>query len=162
LGRVGADDVDVKLGQGAGKLHHTSGPAGRALVVHSEDAVLVAVEGHGLAVALEIGAGRGEVVECRFAPHEAQLHQPPGGVVDVDQDRAARTAVLEPGVLATIDLHELAQTFAPVARLMRRPDPLAPGDPDAGADQPSPQRFLGHPEIVQLEELLARQRAKSA
>ncbi len=80
------------------------------------------------------------------------------GVVDVDQERAARTAVLEPGVLATIDLHELAQAFAPVAWLMRRPDPLAPGDPDAGTDQPSPQRFPGHLEIVQLEKLLARQR----
>ena len=82
----------------------------------------------------------------------------PGGVVDVDQERAARTAVLEPGVLATIDLHELAQAFAPVAWLMRRPDPLAPGDPDAGTDQPSPQRFPGHLEIVQPEKLLARQR----
>src|SRR5882672_9114919 len=60
-------------------------PARRALVVDAEDAMPVAVEGHRLAVALKIGAGRGEVVECRFAPHEAQPQQPPGGVVDVDQ-----------------------------------------------------------------------------
>src|SRR5260370_4242336 len=41
---------------------------------------------------------------------------------------------------------------------MRRPDPLAPRDPDVGADQPGPQRFLGHTEIVQLEQLRARRR----
>src|SRR5438445_12739536 len=41
---------------------------------------------------------------------------------------------------------------------MRHPDSLSPRDPDAGADQPDPQRFLGDQEIVQLEELLAGQR----
>ena len=123
---VGADDVDVELGQGAAKLRHTPGPAPRALVVHAEDAVLVAVEGHRLAVALKIRAGRGEVVERGLALQEAQLHQPTGRVVDVDQERAAPTAVLEPGVLAPIDLYQLAEALAPVARLMRRPDPLAP------------------------------------
>src|SRR5882762_7172384 len=118
----------------------------------------VAVEGHRLAVALKISAGRGEVVERRFALHEAQLHQATGRVVDVNQQRAARTALLEPGVLAAVDLNQFAEALAPVARLMRHPDSLSPRDPDASADQPDPQRFLGDPEIVQFEELLAGQR----
>src|SRR6267378_1354221 len=118
----------------------------------------VAVEGHRLAVALKISAGRGEVVERRFALHEAQLHQATGRVVDVNQQRAAGTALLEPGVLGAVDLNQFAEALAPVARLMRHPDSLSPRDPDASADQPDPQRFLGDPEIVQLEELLAGQR----
>src|SRR5882672_5477776 len=41
---------------------------------------------------------------------------------------------------------------------MRCPRPLAPRNPNAGADEPRPQRLLGHSESVQLEELLASQR----
>src|SRR5260370_9930652 len=84
-GECRADDLDVELGQGAPELRHTAGPARRALVVHAEDAVLVAVEGHRLAVSPEIPAGRREVVECGLDLDEAQLHQAPGGVVDVNQ-----------------------------------------------------------------------------
>src|SRR6266478_3694057 len=155
LRRIRADDVDVELGQGAPELRDAPGPARRALVVHAEDAVLVAVEGHRLAVARKIPAGRREVVERRFALHEAQLHHAPGGVVHVDQQGAARPAALEPGVLAPVDLHQLAEALAPVPRLVRRPRLLTPGNPDAGADEPRPERLPGYSDIVQLEELLA-------
>jgi hypothetical protein len=47
-----------------------------------------------------------------------QLHQPAGGVVDEHQQRAHRSPVLEPGVVAAIDLDELAQAGSPVARLV--------------------------------------------
>src|SRR5258708_37981997 len=145
LRRVRADDVDVELGQGAAKLRDALGPTRRAIVVDPEDAVLVAVEGHRLAVALEVRVGRGEVVERRFALHEAQLHQATGRVVDVHQERAARSPVLEPGVLAPIDLHELTKALAAVPRLMRRQRLLAPRNPGAGADEPRPQRLPSAP-----------------
>src|SRR4051812_31912600 len=67
LRRVRADDVDFELGQGEPELRHALGPARRAFVVDAEDAVLVAAEGHRLAVALEICAGRCEVVERGLA-----------------------------------------------------------------------------------------------
>jgi hypothetical protein len=64
------------------------GPTGCAVVVDAENAVLVAVERDRLAVALQVRAGRREVVERGLDLDEAQLHQPPGGVVDVNQERA--------------------------------------------------------------------------
>ena len=57
-----------------------------------EDAVLVAVERHRLAVVAQIRQRRREVVEGRLRLREAQLHQPPGGVVDVDQQAASSPA----------------------------------------------------------------------
>jgi predicted ATPase len=50
-------------------------------------------------VRLEVLAGRLEIVEGRFRLDELQMHQAAGGVVDVDQQGALRTAVLEPPVL---------------------------------------------------------------
>ena len=65
LRAVGTDDVDVQRQQRAAELGH-SVTAGSVLAVHPEDAVLVAVEHHRLAVLLQIGAGRPEVIKRRF------------------------------------------------------------------------------------------------
>jgi hypothetical protein len=51
---------------------------------------------------------------CRVA-----AKQPAGGIVHESQQRAHRAAVLEPGVFRTVDLHQFAQTVAPLARLVR-------------------------------------------
>ncbi len=64
--------------------------AHRVLGVHPENAVLVAVKRHWLAVRLQIGAGRAEVIERRFRRNEPQLHQPARRVVDECQQRARR------------------------------------------------------------------------
>src|SRR6266849_2772207 len=79
--------------------------AGSVLAVHPEDAVLVAVERDRLAVLLQIGAGRPEVVKRRFRGDEPQLHQPAGRVIHKSQHRARRAAILEPGVLRAVDLY---------------------------------------------------------
>jgi hypothetical protein len=47
-------------------------------------------------------------------------------VVDIDEQRALRTAVLKPPVMLTIDLHQLAKAIAPAARLMQLPFMFAP------------------------------------
>src|SRR5215469_10666974 len=62
LRAVGTDDVDVQRQQRATELRHTI-TTGSILAVHPEDAVLVAVERHWLAVLLQIGAGRPEVIK---------------------------------------------------------------------------------------------------
>jgi hypothetical protein len=42
-----------------------------------------------------------------------QMHQPAGRVVDKHQQSALRSAVLEPPMLAAIDLHQFANALAP-------------------------------------------------
>jgi hypothetical protein len=96
--------------------------AGSALdgpgAVDPKDAVLVAVERYRFAMRLEIRAGRLEVVEGRFCLDELQMHQAAGGVVDIDEQRALRTAVLEPPMLGAVDLHQFTQTITPRPRLV--------------------------------------------
>src|SRR6266852_8621341 len=119
LRAVGTDDVDVQRQQRATELGHTVA-AGSLLAVHPEDAVLVTVERHRLAMLLQMGAGCPEVIKRRFRNDEPQLHQPARRIIHESQQRARRAAILEPGVLRAVDLHQFAQAIAPPARLMRR------------------------------------------
>ena len=87
-----------------------------------------------------------------------QLHQPAGRVVDEDEQRARRAAVFEPGVVAAIDLDELAQAGAAVARLVDRGSALAARLPQAGGRHQRPHGLLGQDQAVALAQLLAGQR----
>src|SRR5439155_4012610 len=69
-----------------------------------KDAQPIAVEGHRLPVTLEVAAGGAEVIEGRLGLREAEFHHAAGRVVDVHEQRAARTAVLEPRMLGAVDL----------------------------------------------------------
>jgi hypothetical protein len=80
--------------------------------------------------------------------------QSEGSVVNVDQERAIRPAVLEPGVLAAVYLDQLAQTFAPVPGLMRFGDLLVTRQPDVRCHHPLSERLLGHLDAVDLAQLL--------
>src|SRR5271154_6418979 len=102
-----SDDVDVQRQQRATELGHAVAP-GSLLAVHPEDAVLVAVERHRLAMRLQIAAGRPEVIKRRFRGDEPQLHQPARRVIHKSQQRAWRAAILKPGVLRALALHQLA------------------------------------------------------
>src|SRR6266550_4383143 len=99
--------------------------ADRILAVDPEHTVLVGIERHRLAVTLQIGSGRRKIVEGALALDKLQMHQPTGGVVDVDEQGTARPATLEPPVLRPVDLDQLAQTIAAVPRLMNRLQPGA-------------------------------------
>jgi hypothetical protein len=81
--------------------------------------VLVAVEGHWLAVVLQVRRRRSEVVEGRLRRDEKELHESAGGVVDVHEQGALGAAVLEPRVRRTVDLNELAEAVAAFPRLVR-------------------------------------------
>jgi hypothetical protein len=90
----------------------------------------------------------------RFGRDEPELHRAAGGVVDVDEQRARRAEILELWVLAAVDLDELAEADAPVARLVGLADPLAARRPQAGDDEPLAERLAADPDVVQLEQLL--------
>jgi hypothetical protein len=156
LGTVGVEDVDVQLVQGAAELRET-GAAGGTGLVDAEDRVLVAVEGHRLAVVLQVAASRVEVVEGRLRIDETQLHEPPGGVVHVDQERALRPAALEPGVLGAVDLHQFTEAVAPVPRLMAMLGPLLAASPEARLHPPEPERFPRQLQLMLLGQLLGDQ-----
>src|SRR5450631_947520 len=96
--------VDVELGKRACELRRAF-TAFRLFGVDAEDAGLVAVERDGTAVLLEVTAGRLEVVEGRLGLDEQEPHQATGRVVDVDEQDAARSPVLEPLVVASVDLN---------------------------------------------------------
>src|SRR5204863_6150954 len=141
----------------ATELGHAVAP-GSLLAVHPEDAMLVAVECYRLAMRLQIGAGRPEVIKCRFRADEPQLHQPAGRIVHKSQQRAWRAAILEPGVLRAVDLHQLAQAIAPPARLMRRRETMPTVLPQPIGDHPTAQSLPRHRTAVMLCQLLRRQR----
>src|SRR5204863_9767235 len=137
--------------------------AGSLLAVHPEDAVLVTIERHRLAMRLQIGAGRPEVIKRRFRGDEPQLQQPARRVIDKSQQRAWRAAILEPGVLRTVELHQLAQAIAPPARLMWRRQTMPTVLPQPIRNHPTAQRLARHRAAVMLRQLLRRQaRAKIA
>src|SRR5258707_7584890 len=99
--------------------------ADRILLVDPEYAVLVGVERHRLAMALQISSRRRKIIEGALALDKLQMHQPAGGIVDVDEQGAARPAALEPPVVRPVDLDQLAPTIAPVPRLVDRLQPGA-------------------------------------
>ena len=75
-----------------------------------------------------------------FRGHEAQLHEPAGSIVDEDEQRAGLGAVLEPAMLAAVDLDQLAQGLAAQPGLMEA-SALLPGEPQARLDHPRAQRL---------------------
>ena len=105
-------------------------------MIDPEHPVLVAVERHRLAPGLQIGAGRLEIGESRFALDKLQMHQPAGCIVDKHQQRALRPAILEPPMLAAVDLHQFADALAPVTGLMNLLAPLLAVSPNPGLDHP--------------------------
>ena len=89
---------------------------------------------------LEIAAERLEVAESALGLDEAELHQPSRRIIDEDEQGARSGPVLEPAVLAAVDLHEFAEMLAPQPRLVQRP-PLPAGPPQPGFEHPAPQRL---------------------
>src|SRR5258707_8969281 len=125
------------------KLGHAV-TAQRAGLVDAEDAVLVTVERHRFAPGLQIGAGGMEICKepapglnrGRLAFDKLEMHQPARRIVDKHQQRALWAAVLEPPVLAPVDLHQFADALAPVAWLVDTLAPLLAVGPNPGRDQP--------------------------
>ena len=157
-------DIDVQLGQRPAELGHALAALGVGFG-NAEDGVLVGVERDRTAVHFQVGAQCCEIGSCALARDEVELHQPPRGVVrvrtracDVDehQQRARITAVLEPAVLAAVDLHQFAELLAAQPRLVKAPALLA-RQPQAGLRHPGAQRLARHRQPVPLRQHLRGQ-----
>lgn len=156
LARVRAQDLDLKLGQGAAELRHAVAALG-VLLGHAKDGVLVGVEGNRPSMGRKVALQRLEVRERALGGDEARLHQGARGVVDEDQQRAGRGAVLEPAVLGAVDLDQLAHALAAQPRAME-PTTLRPREPKPVRRHPRPERLPRHLETVLLRQLLSRKR----
>jgi hypothetical protein len=156
LRAVGAKNVDVEFGQGTTELCCTIAARG-ILGIHPKNAVLVAVERNRLAMRLEIGARRAEIIECRFRGDKSQMHQSAGRVVDKREQGAPRRAVLTPRVFRAVNLHQFANAIAPAAWLMRRGQTMAAVDPQTRRDHPAAQRLAADRAAVYRRQLLRRQ-----
>src|SRR6266436_6443430 len=77
-------NLDVKFRQRPSELGH-SVTAGRVLVRHPKDGMLVGVEGDGFTVAAKIGLQRLEIGKCALRCDKAQLHQAACRIVDEHQ-----------------------------------------------------------------------------
>src|SRR3989454_1175418 len=158
LRAVGAETVDVEVAKGAAELRESGAALGAIAGLDMKDAEPIAVERHGLAVTLEVTPGRVEVIERGLGVRKAELHEAAGGVVDVDQQRAARATILEPSVLAAIELDELAEAGPTLPRRIAPAGALGPRDPQAGGTHPAAERLDGQDEGVLLGELLVGER----
>jgi len=112
FGAAGTEQVDVERAQGAAELREARSGLGPLAGLDMKDAQPIAVEGHRLAMSLEIATRGAEVVEGRLDGGKAELHEAARGVVDVDEQGAHRPAVFEPGVLGAVELDELAERQA--------------------------------------------------
>src|ERR1700751_32097 len=105
-------------------------------MVAPEHAMLVAVERDRFAPGFQISAGRMEIGESRLALDKLQMHQLAGRVINEHQQGALRSTIFEPPMLAAIDLHQFADTVAPVAGLMNLLPPLLAVSSNASLDHP--------------------------
>ena len=85
------------------KLSHPVAADGTGLV-DAKDAMFVAVEHDRFAPGFKVRPGRMEISKGRLALDKLEVHQPAGRVVNKDKQCALRAAVLEPPMLAAIDL----------------------------------------------------------
>jgi hypothetical protein len=142
LGRtaVRTPRVNVELVHRAAKLRDAV--AGGCRTRAAEHARAVAVESDWLAVRLKVAPHRHEVAEGRFARGEVQGHQPAGRVIHIHQQRTGRRPVLEPAMIAAVDLHQFIETRAPGARLVDLRWALFAWHPQAGFGHQVPHGFL--------------------
>ena len=96
LGRtgIGTDTSDVQLVHGTVKLRLAISAVG-LLVVAPEDTGLVAVERQRLTVTLQIAPGGFKIGESGLRTDEQKLHQPAGRIINVHEQRAGRTTILD-------------------------------------------------------------------
>jgi len=90
--------------QGAAKLRHAI-TAQRALMVDAKYPVLVAEKSDRLAPGLQVRASRIEIGKGRLTFDKLEVHQAAGRIVNEHEQRGLRTTILEPPVLAAVNLN---------------------------------------------------------
>jgi hypothetical protein len=113
LGRLGGDESDAEIVQGATKLCGLPF-AGElllerpAVIVADEDAAVIAVEGGGHAEAAQQQLQQAEIAFRGFREEELRGDNFAAGIVLHAQSGEARATSFEPVVWATVELHEFA------------------------------------------------------
>jgi len=100
---------------------------------------------------VQIALQRTEIGVRALAGHEAQLHQLTCSVIDEDQQCTGLAALLEPAMVAAIDLDELTVVLAPKSGLVKAPA-LLTRQPQPIFDHPRPQRLTTHLETMLVEQ----------
>ena len=70
-------------------------------------------------MARQIALHRLKIGKSALGLYESKRNQTAGRIIDEDDQHAARTAILKPVMLASINLNQLAKVFAADARLMK-------------------------------------------
>src|SRR5271166_4173272 len=129
-------------------------PLLRLLGVDAENPVPIRIEGQRQAVREHVRLQRLQIGLCRLRRRELQTRQPPGGVVDEHDGRAARSPALQPIVRAPVDLNELAEARPAFANLENLLDASSLGPPEPQPDLAD--RLSRHRDALDLAKLLAR------
>src|SRR3546814_8273748 len=85
------------------------------------------------------------------------MHQLAGRIIDVNQQRALRPAILKPPVLRAIELDQLAAAVPAVTRLIWPWAESIAVIPEYFLDHPIAQRLVRNGDLVPLGQILARQ-----
>src|SRR3546814_12001132 len=113
---VGADDLDVERLQRAPEMRHAIAPCGAGAGV-AENAVLVGIERHRLAMPFNISAGRIHIRKRALALDHLKEPQLTGRVVDLDEPGALRPANLKPPIPRPVETDKLAAAVTAIDRL---------------------------------------------
>jgi hypothetical protein len=105
----------------------------------------------------KVAVQRFEIGVCALAGHESQLHQLARCVIDEDQQRAGLAALLEPAMIATIDLDQFAVALAPQSRLVECSS-LRTRQPQALRHHPASQRLSAYSKLMLVQQHFGRQR----
>src|SRR5271166_1536995 len=133
-------------------------PLLRLLGVDAENPVPIRIEGQRQAVREHVRLQRLQIGLGHLRRRELQTRQPPGGVVDEHDERAARSPALEPIVRAPVDLNELAEARPAFANLENLLGAQSLGPPEPQPDLDLADRLSRHRDALDLAKLLARQR----
>ena len=81
---------------------------------------------------------RAQILLAADAGTGDERHQPAGCIVDEGNEGATWPTIFEPGMIGTIDLHEFANAFAAIARLVNRGEAVPAVDPESVFNHPVP------------------------
>ena len=159
LRALGGDEGDGELLEGATELSGLA-LAGElfvkrpVIVVASEDATAIAVEGDGDAVAAQEALEQAEIALGGFRGEELSGENFARSVVLHAQCGELQAAPLQPVVRGAVELHKLAFAARAQAALAMSGRPAFAGRSDAAGAEQSPQSFAAQREAFFFDELL--------
>src|SRR5690606_38522147 len=98
-------------------------------LVGDKNTVPMTVKAGGQAMLCDVVVQQAKIAHRRFVLDKAQGHQFAGGIIDKDQQRAARRTPLEPVMGRSVDLNEFASARSTCAQRMDRLVSTCAGSP---------------------------------